>query len=172
MASGGVPRDFLSLFLKVIESMSEGAKVTKPHVTDAAIASIGQKMAGIGEDMEGDVNILEKHLHGIKKFVYSEERTNVFLVAKEDLEKFKEFRQALKELVDMRLLHIIDSNTSCAPSDGLRYEAYLLDVGLYENSRPRNFISIEPGSSDSKGRKDKMRGAPKLGVEKFSNFSF
>ena len=171
LASGGVPRDFLSLFLKVIQSTPEGEKVNKVNVTDAAIASISNKMSGIGKDSAGDANTLEEHLFELKRFVYTENRTNVFLVSKDDLEKFKEFRQALKELVDMRLLHIIDANTSCAPSDGRRYEAYMIDVGLYDNSRPRSFTYIEPGSSDNRGRKDQMRGAPKLNVDNFLNFN-
>ena len=170
LASGGVPRDFLSLFLKVIQSTKQGEKVDKVQVTNAAISSINNKLAGISKDTQDDADTLEKYLLGVKEFVYSLNRTNVFLVAKEDLERFKDFRQALKELVDMRLLHIIDANTSCAPSDGRRYEAYMIDVGLYDNSRPRNFTYIEPGSADNKGRKDKMRAAPKLNVDQFLSF--
>ncbi len=170
LASGGVPRDFLSLFLKVAnQCLVRDDKINKVAVTDAAIASIGNKMASITKDSDNESEILEAYLNEIKSFVYTRHRTNAFLVAKQDLEQYKQVRQALKELVDMRLLHIIDSNTSCAPSDGRRYEAYIIDVGLYENSRPRNFNQVEPGITDSQGRKDKIRSSPKLNFEQMQN---
>jgi hypothetical protein len=83
-------------------------------------------------------------------------------VAKEELEQHPQERQAIRELVDLRLTHLVDSKTSSAPSDGRRYEAYILDVGLYENSRPRNFSQVEPGSQDSQSRKDQLRASPRL----------
>lgn len=170
LASGGVPRDFLSLFLKIAnQCLVRDEKINKIAVTDAAIASIGNKMTSIDKDSENESEILEAYLSEIKSFVYTTHRTNAFLVAKQDLEKYKQIRQALRELVDMRLLHIIDSNTSCAPSDGRRYEAYIIDVGLYENSRPRNFNQVEPGVADNKGRKDKIRSSPKLNFEQIQD---
>lgn len=170
LASGGVPRDFLSLFLKIAnQCLVRDEKINKVAVTDAAIASIGNKMTSIDKDSENESEILEAYLSEIKNFVYTTHRTNAFLVAKQDLEKYKQIRQALRELVDMRLLHIIDSNTSCAPSDGRRYEAYIIDVGLYENSRPRNFNQVEPGVADNKGRKDKIRSSPKLNFEQMQD---
>lgn len=170
LASGGVPRDFLSLFLKLSDQyLTRNQKINKVAVTDAAIASIGNKMVSINKDSENESDILEDYLNEIKQFVYTKHRTNSFLVAKQDLDKYKQIRQALRELVDMRLIHIIDSNTSCAPSDGRRYEAYIIDVGLYENSKPRNFTQIEPGAVDSKGRKDKIRASPKLNFEHVHN---
>ncbi|MCC3862047.1 hypothetical protein [Pseudemcibacter aquimaris] len=171
LASGGVPRDFLSLFVKLIQSKPEGEKINKIQVTDEAISSIRKKMEGIGKDSEEDANLLEKYLQEIKTFVYHDNRTNVFLVSKEDLENIREFRQALKELVDLRLIHIIHINTSCAPSDGKRYEAYMIDVGLYDNSRPMNFTYVEPGAADDKGRKDRMRASPKLKLDRFLKLS-
>jgi hypothetical protein len=83
-------------------------------------------------------------------------------VAKPELEEYPSERQAIRELVDLRLIHLVDSNTSSAPSDGRRYEAYILDVGLYENSRPRNFHQVEPGMQDAKSRKDELRASPRL----------
>lgn len=166
LASGGVPRDFLSLFVKVANAnLVRGDKINKISVTDCAINSINNKLSSIGQDSEGESAVLEVYLQEVRDYVYTKNKTNAFLVAKQDLEKFKQGRQALRELVDMRLLHIIDSNTSCAPSDGRRYEAYIIDVGLFENSRPMHFKQIEPGATDTHGRSDSMRAAPKLNLE-------
>jgi hypothetical protein len=164
LASGGVPRDFLSLFVRLANSVVAGRenKIGKVEVNEESIANISSKLESLKVDSAGEREILESYLSVIRKSVYNEHRTNAFLVAKEELEQHPQERQAIRELVDLRLTHLIDSNTSSAPSDGRRYEAYILDVGLYENSRPRNFNQVEPGSQDSKSRKDQLRASPKL----------
>ncbi|HHY25540.1 MAG TPA: hypothetical protein GX523_02090 [Desulfitobacterium dehalogenans] len=164
MASGGVPRDFLALFVSLTNKiiMSEIQSIGKVNVTEAAINNLPKKMASLKTDSAEEREILEQYLSIIKEYIFSKKRTNTFLVAKADLDNFPHERQAIRELVDLRLLHLIDSNTSCAPSDGRRYEAYMLDVGLYDNARPRNFRQIEPGSTDEKSRKDELRASPKL----------
>ena len=164
LASGGVPRDFLSLFVRLANSAvaGKGDKIGKVEVNEEAIANISSKLESLKVDSAGEREILETYLSVIRKSVYNEHRTNAFLVAKEELELHPQERQAIRELVDLRLTHLIDSNTSSAPSDGRRYEAYIIDIGLYENSRPRNFNQVEPGSQDSKSRKDQLRASPKL----------
>jgi hypothetical protein len=163
LASGGVPRDFLSLFVRLANAIaSKGDKIGKVEVSEAAIANVSSKLESLKIDSAGEREVLEGYLGVIRKTVYNEHRTNAFLVAKDELEQFPQERQAIRELVDLRLIHLIDANTSAAPSDGRRYEAYILDVGLYENSRPRSFQQVEPGSQDSKSRKDHLRASPKL----------
>ena len=165
LASGGVPRDFLSLWLRLAETkLASNEKIGKIDVTDAAINNIGSKLDAIRRDSGSETEVLESYLYAIKQFVYSDKRTNTFLIAKDDLESYKQMKQAIRELVDMRLLHLIDSNTSCAPSDGRRYEAFIIDVGLYDNSRPRNFSQLEPGSTDDRSRRDKLRASPRIDV--------
>jgi len=159
LASGGVPRDFLSLFVS-LSNRSSGQPIGKIQVNDAAIANANSKYESMKRDSGNEDAILDECLAVIKSFVYEEKRTNAFLVAKEDLEKNTFGRQAIRELVDLRLIHLVDHNTSKAPSDGRRYEAYILDVGLYDNSRPRNFSQIEPGQKDDKARKDSLRASP------------
>lgn len=164
LASGGVPRDFLSLFVRLANSViaGRGEKIGKVEVTEEAVANVTNKLESLKIDSAGEREILESYLSVVRRLVYNEHRTNAFLVAKDELEQFPQERQAIRELVDLRLIHLIDTNTSSAPSDGRRYEAYILDVGLYENSRPRNFNQVEPGSQDSKSRKDHLRASPKL----------
>jgi hypothetical protein len=75
--------------------------------------------------------------------------------------------QAIKELVDLRFLHLVNPNTSASNSDGTRYSAYMLDIGLFPNSNPRGFQQVEPGQKDEHHREDKIRSAPKLDLERF-----
>jgi hypothetical protein len=161
LASGGVPRDFLSLFVTLAnQAAATGRAIGKIQVTDAAISNIGAKVESMKKDSGSEDAILEGYLSRIKHFVYDEKRTNTFLISKEDLESNNQVRQAIRELVDLRLIHLVDHNTSKAPSDGRRYEAYILDIGLYDNPRPRNFSQIEPGQRDDYSRKDALRASP------------
>lgn len=164
LASGGVPRDFLSLFVRAANKniISDSDKIGKVDINHEAIAAINSKLDSLKVDSAQERETLELYLAAVKSWVYGEKRTNIFLVAKPDLESHPQERQALKELVDLRLIHLVDSNTSSAPSDGRRYEAYMLDVGLYDNSRPRNFVQIEPGIQDEKSRRDAIRAAPRV----------
>lgn len=169
LASGGVPRDFLSLFVTLVnKGVLPAAPIGKLEVNEVAIANLNNKMESMRRDSGHEDAILEGCLRRIKGFVYEEKRTNAFLIAKDDLDADVHARQAIRELVDLRLIHLVDHNTSRAPSDGRRYEAYILDIALYDNTRPRNFSQIEPGQRDEKARKDELRASPLFELKKLS----
>jgi AAA+ ATPase superfamily predicted ATPase len=170
LASGGVPRDFLSLFVLLSNKyLLHEQRIGKVEVNDIAITNFNSKFDSMNKDSGNEKMLLEEYLNKIKKYVYNEKRTNVFLISKDDLKTNAQLRQAIRELVDLRMLHLVDENTSKAPSDGQQYEAYLLDIGLYDNSRPRNFQPIEPGHRDEKSRKDDLRSSPVLSAEFINN---
>ena len=162
LASGGVPRDFLSLFVKVASSVS--GTIGKVEVTNASIANFPIKYESFKADSADERQELERYFNRIKKFVIEDNRTNLFLVHNTTAEELAEAKQAVKELVDLRMLHLVDSSTSSAPSDGKMYSAYMIDIGSYRNPKQRNFKQIEPGLKDEKSRKDNIRSAPKLGL--------
>jgi len=171
LASGGVPRDFLALFVKLSNLIVAGTirSIGKVSVTEEAINNINNKMSSMRTDSAEERDVLEKYLHFIKNTIYNQKRTNAFLVAKNDLDQFPQERQAIKELIDLRFFHLVDGNTSSAPSDGRRYEAYIIDLGLYDNARPRNFSQIEPGTRDDKSRRDDMRSSPRLSLHEMQS---
>jgi len=158
LASGGVPRDFLSLFVAIASRRTEPIGVVE--VREAAISNFGDKIDAMKTDAGPEGALLEDYLSKIRNLVYGLKRTNVFLIAKLVLDEDDQLRQAIRELVDLRLLHLVDQNTSRAPSDGRFYEAYVLDMSLYENSRPRNFNEVQPGRKDDRARMDDLRAAP------------
>ncbi|TKJ38433.1 hypothetical protein CEE37_13020 [candidate division LCP-89 bacterium B3_LCP] len=167
LASGGVPRDFLWLFVKLANNIvSSDGLIGKTQVNESAIANLGNKLESMKRDSGDEDVILEDYLKRIKRYVYDEKRTNTFLIAKDDLESDDQGRQAIRELVDLRILHLVDHNTSKAPSDGRRYEAYMLDISLYDNARPRKFNQVEPGQTDEKARKDLLRASPLILFDK------
>ena len=167
LSSGGVPRDFLSLFVTLANRPSVAdTTIGKMDVNEAAIANLNNKMESMRRDSGHEDAVLDGCLRRIKSFVYEDKRTNAFLIAKDELDSDAQARQAIRELVDLRLIHLVDHNTSRAPSDGRRYEAYILDIGLYDNARPRNFNQIEPGQRDEKARKDELRASPLFELKK------
>lgn len=170
LASGGVPRDFLALFLKLGDKMLSGKKVSKTEVAEISIENLPNKLDALKTDSGEDKAKLEHCLNFFKILIVTTRKTNVFLVPNEDILNYPEINQSIKELMDMRLLHLVDSNTSSAPSDGKRYSAYMIDTSLYNNSKPRDFKQIEPGKTDLKGRKDNMRASPRLNLLELSQF--
>ncbi|MBX2955163.1 MAG: hypothetical protein KF846_03340 [Cyclobacteriaceae bacterium] len=171
LASGGVPRDFFSLFILLSNKMINGTRsVSKPNVIEVCIENLPNKLEAFKTDSAEEKEILEHYLSYIKEEIISKKKWNSFLVSKNDVLNYSGINQAVKELVDLRLLHIASSNTSSAPSDGQRYTAYVVDIGLFPNSNPRNFQQIEPGQKDEEGREDKMRSSPKLNLTDFQSY--
>lgn len=162
IASGGVPRDFLVLFIKCCSTLNEDSKrIGVPNVREVAIENYTNKKNALEKDSIEESNVLEKIMSNVRDRVFTDKRTNVFLIENDSLEKDESIKTIIKELIDLRFFHVIDNNTSAAPSDGKRHSAYLLDVSLYTNGRPRNFKEIEP---DIKKRRDDIRSAPRISV--------
>jgi len=165
LASGGVPRDFLSLTVKLLSSyVSENNTVSKIDVTEVAISNFSNKLDAYAKDSAEEKQVLDLYLSYLKSFLLSERKTNMFLLPNQEIEDYPQINQAIKELTDLRMIHLVEPITSSAPSDGKKYSAYMIDIGLYPNSKPRNFNQIEPGLSDDKSRKDQIRSAPKLNL--------
>lgn len=171
LASGGVPRDFFSLFIDLGNKILNGQSgITKPMVIETSIENLPNKLEAFKTDSQDEREILEHYLQYIRKEVIENKRWNSFLISNSEIVNFPQINQAIKELVDLRLIHLANSNTSSAPSDGTRYSAYLVDVGLFPNANPRNFQQAEPGQKDDRGREDKIRSSPKLNLENFSEY--
>ncbi len=167
IASGGVPRDFLVLFIKCCSTLtSKDNRISVPEVREVAIENYANKKNALEKDSTEQSNLLEGIMFMIRDKVFNDKRTNVFLIENEGLELNDDVKSIVRELIDLRFIHVIDSNTSAAPSDGKRYSAYLLDVSLYTNGRPRNFKEIEP---DIKKRRDDIRSAPRIQIQEIKN---
>ncbi len=166
IASGGVPRDFLVLFIKCCQLINDNkTRITVPDVREIAIQNFINKKNSLVKDSADDSNVLELYINYLRDFIFKQKRTNVFLIENDSLNKNEKIKQMIRELVDLRFLHIIDNNTSASPSDGKRYSAYLLDVSLYDNGRPRSFKEVEP---DIQTNRQAVRGAPRVTIIKLN----
>lgn len=171
LASGGVPRDFLTLFISLGEKMINGYKnISKPNVIDCSIENLPNKMEAFNKDSAEEKTVLEHYLQFIRNEIINTKKWNAFLISNSDVENFPKIKQAIRELVDLRLVHLVNPNTSSAPSDGKRYSAYMVDIGLFPNSNPRNFIQIEPGQKDENSREDRLRSAPKINLSQYEEY--
>lgn len=171
LASGGVPRDFFTLFVALGNKMINGDKsITKPNVIECSIENLPNKLEAFKTDTADEMEVLDHYLQFIREEIISVKKNNSFLVSNTEIVKHPQLNQAIKELVDLRLIHLVNSNTSSAPSDGSRYSAYMVDIGLFPNANPRDFKQILPDEKDEKGREDKIRSAPKLSIPKFQEY--
>lgn len=171
LASGGVPRDFFSLFISLGNKIIEGQdKLTKPNVIEQSIQNLPNKLNMLKEDSADEKDILENYLIYLRKEIIDTKKWNAFLISNTEILNHPQINQAIKELVDLRLLHLVNSNTSSAPSDGTRYSAYMIDIGMFPNANPRSFHQIEPGQKDEAGREDKIRSAPKIHLNEFKEY--
>jgi hypothetical protein len=163
LASGGVPRDYLILLKKLLEKYQlDQKRISKQDVIETAIENMVNKITSLKTDSAKEKDILEHYLHSIQDYIIKEKSTNIFLVNNRDLDAFPQIRQAINELLDLRMFHLVESNISAAPSDGKMYMAFMIDIGLYSNAKPRDFNQIEPDVADTKGRKDQIRSSPRL----------
>lgn len=168
LASGGVPRDFFSLIISLGPLLGGGKAISKPNVIEKAIENVTYKMEAFKKDAADEEVLLEHYLRIIKGDIIDKKKWNAFLLSNSDVQNHPQIHQAIKELVDLRFVHLVNPNTSASNSDGTRYSAYMLDIGLFPNSNPRGFQQVEPGQKDEHHREDKIRSAPKLDLESFS----
>lgn len=170
-ASGGIPRDFLSLLTGLLNKIisKDISKIKKPDVTKIAIEQISNKINSIKSENEEELMNLEYTLHYIKHEVIEKKKRNTFLIGKDEIENNPEEYNLIKQLMDLRLIHLVNSNISSKNDGKQRYEAYMADIGLYPNSSPRNFKQTDLNKTDDKYRKDEIRMSPKLSLKKLKS---
>lgn len=159
LASGGVARDFLSIFRRSIDVARErvGANKetrTKINAEDVNIAS-GEYDSSKREEFKRDTasddqQNLDQQFERIREFCLEEAKTNCFLLNKDA--KGVEVT-LIHELVDLKLLHLVRSRVTVSGRPGKIYEAYMLDLSQYAGSRKRRGLEIiqfwEPESKES-----------------------
>ena len=166
MASGGVPRDFLNLFLRS-QNIAKKRMVQKLEkqraVGEAARQYLNDvKKQNFSEDSIGDSVPLEELIDRIRRFAIDDKRKTVILVDQEETGKHPEEYDRLKQLMDLRFVHLVDSNTSATYGGRKRYEGYMLDVGLWASPRIPSLVEVDFAKRDASGRKDELRNCPKF----------
>lgn len=171
LASGGVARDFLSIFRRSIDvtrerlaqgNLSRGERIGAEDVNMAAGEYDDYKREEFSSDtQENERNPLTEFLEKIRSFCLDEKESNCILVEK-DLRNSE--TRMIDELVDLKFLHRINSRVTVRNRQGRIYEAFMLDLSQYVGARKqRNLELIEFWRAD---RVDSLRKSSVIFLER------
>lgn len=160
LASGGVARDFLGIFRRsIIVAQTRGQdfrgpKIGLEDVNSATGAYSSTKKEEFKKDTIDDQEhtSLEESFQRVRAFCVDVAETNVFLV--EPIETNPGYA-VIQELVDLRLVHKVHSRVTVSKRQGKIFEAYMLDVSEYTQSRKKK--RFEEIMFWGKDRNEKMR---------------
>jgi hypothetical protein len=156
LASAGVARDFLAIVRKAVDTAREKGheKITAEDVNAAAGEHDTAKQEELQRDTyKEETQSLNTIFESIKTFCIESTKCNCFLLDKGAKGTTVD---AIRQLVDLKLLHLIRSRVTVSKRQGLIFEAYMLDVSQYAGARARRgfeIIEFWKQSSDDKLRK-------------------
>jgi hypothetical protein len=146
LASGGVARDFLTIFRKSIthalergEGHARGGKIGAEDVNGAAGEHDTTKRDELRRDASDEREKLEAALANIQQFCCLENNVNLFLVAP-NVES--PGAKIIGELLDLRFLHLAASRVTVRDDPGALRTCYLLDVSQYTGARLRRDLTM------------------------------
>jgi hypothetical protein len=165
LATGGVPRDFMNILARSLElgQSRHKEKLDVFLINEASNLYLREtKHPDLISDKVAETNELEGMLADIRDFCVKDRKRNLFLINKDDLDKHSHQRELLRQLLDFRFVHLVHSNTSAASHAG-RFEAYMLDVGLYAHPQRRgeNRVNqVDFIAREDQHRQDAIRTQP------------
>lgn len=148
LASGGVPRDFLTLCvaaLQIARRRTNARTIGVQDVNHAAGAAAQTKLQELEDDAaaaRGRSQDLVTALTIVRDFLLVQRQITFLSVDFLDKEgKPKEYG-LLQALMDLRMLHLINSSLSDAHHAGKRSEVYLLDLSQYSGARLKRNLRV------------------------------
>lgn len=148
LASGGVPRDFLTLCaasLQTARSRPNARTIGVQDVNNAAGVAAQTKLQELEDDAaatQGRSQALLGALSGIREFLVSDQQITYLRVDFRDKESHPDEYELVQGLGDLRMLHLINSSLSDPHQAGRRSEVYLLDLSQYSGSRLKQRLRV------------------------------
>ena len=147
LASGGVARDFLSIFRRSIHVAREsiragghrGAIINAEDVNVAAGEHDTSKREDFTKDASDDAATLDEEFQMVRTFCLDQAESNCFLVNKDAHGPSIEL---IHQLVDLKLLHLVRSRITVSARPGKIYEGYMLDLSQYAGARKRRNLEL------------------------------
>ena len=149
LVSGGVARDFLSLFRNSIDearervtagTMSRGFRVTAEDVNRASGMYYDNKLQELDKDIPQDEkDLVMRDIESLRTFCFDIAESNCILVEKD---RIKANAITIGELVDLKILHPIRSGLTVSKRRGKRFDAYMLDFSFYTGDRTKRDIDL------------------------------
>ena len=94
------------------------------------------------------------------RFCIQQKKRTCFLISQEEAQSYPEIHDLILQLMDFKLIHVIEPDTSAASGRIGRFEAYTLDFSLFMEPRKRNIDIVEFWNFDSGRRRVGVRESP------------
>ncbi len=170
IASGGVPRDFLTIFVNAIDqaiSVNKIQHLTATNVWKAASSfSYQSKLKALRKDVNVEAARLESVFRDILKFCIEEKKRTCFLISQDEAQKHNDMHELVLQLMDFKLIHVVEPDTSAASGRQGRFEAYTLDFSLFMEPRKRGIEIVEFWKFDEGHRRIGVRESPTYHLER------
>ena len=148
LASGGVPRDFMMLSASAIQTARQRSHARATGVQDvntAAGLAAQPKIQELEDDAAaavGEAQQLLDALQQVRDYLLTDQRITFFRVDFYDKERRPEEYSLIQKLMDLRMIHLINSSLSSEREAGRRSEVYVLDLSQYSGSRLRQNVRV------------------------------
>jgi hypothetical protein len=164
LLSGGVPRDYLNIFVEGLgraRNLRGRVRVTPTDLRQAA-ASLSQesKFDDLRDATEGEAPELETLFVVLVRFCLTEKRKTAFLISKDEITTHQAVHELILQLMDFKLIHLVEPSTSAASGRPGRFEAYTLDFAPFMEPRKRNIEIVRFWETDDQRRRVRLREAP------------
>ncbi|HEU5063055.1 MAG TPA: hypothetical protein VFT79_07900 [Solirubrobacterales bacterium] len=169
LASGGVPRDYLNTLVEAVpvaRSLAQQRVTPRTVYKGAGRLSYRNKLANLRDDVGDDAKAIELVFADLARFCLKEERKTGFLISQDEVQTHPDEHEIIQQLMDFKLVHIIEPDTSAASSRSGRFEAYTLDFSLFMEPRLRGIKHIEFWKTDEQRRREGVREAPHYSLER------
>jgi hypothetical protein len=169
LASGGVPRDYLNT---LVDGVVAARALKQKRVTPRSIykgagrLSYRTKLTNLRDDIGPDSDSIERVFRDLATFCLKEERKTAFLISQTEVTDHEAEHDVIQQLMDFKLIHVIESDTSAASGRTGRFEAYTLDFALFMEPRLRGIEHIEYWRTDDQRRRVGVREAPCYPLER------
>lgn len=169
LASGGVPRDYLNT---LVEAITAARALGQQRVTPRTVyrgagrLSYRTKLRNLREDVASDAASIERVFTDLATFCLREERKTGFLVSQQEVTTHEAEHEVIQQLMDFKLIHVIESDTSAASGRTGRFEAYTLDFALFMEPRLRGLTHVEFWKTNDQRHRSGVREAPVYRLER------
>jgi hypothetical protein len=148
LASGAVPRDYLLLASSAIakaQGRPNAKLVGAQDVNQAAGDAAQVKLQELEEDMASNIDSAARTLEAfgrVRDFCLNRQNHTYFLVGYNEKESLPDCYNVLTDLLDARLIHLLDAGVSDPHAAGHRFEAYMLDLSQFSGSRLKQSLRV------------------------------
>ena len=112
IASGGVPRDMLTICVQALDiaiSQGKSAHLTPKHIWKASSSiTYRTKLKNLRDDALSDAERLERTFRDLFIFCIDEKKRTCFLISQEDVREHSEAHELILQLMDFKLIHVVE----------------------------------------------------------------